>query len=462
MLTIYNSLTRQKEVFKPIKPNHVSLYVCGVTTYDHCHIGHARSNSVFDMIVRYLRFRGNTVTYVRNITDIDDKIIQRAQENQEEWLDLTQRFTQAMHEDFAQLNMIPPDHEPRATENITEMIQLIQCLLDQGYAYVGDSGDVYFHVDKFKDYGKLSNKTLEDLKVGIRIALTDEKQSPLDFVLWKAAKPGEPRWQAPWGEGRPGWHIECSAMSMKYLGETFDIHGGGNDLKFPHHENEIAQSQACTHKPFAHYWIHGGMVTINKEKMSKSLGNFFTIKEVLDEYKPEVVRYFLISSHYRSPVNYSPESLQIAGQALTRFYSTLRGLAIKDNVRLDNEYEQRFIQAMDDDFNTPVALAVLFDITHEINRIRDTDFAKASELGSQLKGLANLFGILFEEPEVFLRSSTQHDAELVTQIETLIEQRNQARADKSWALADEIRAKLTALNVLIEDGANGTTWRWTN
>lgn len=460
MLTIHNSLTRQKEEFKPIKPNQISMYVCGMTVYDYCHIGHARSNSVFDTVVRFLRFRGFDVNFVRNVTDVDDKIIKRANENGESCEALTTRFIKAMHEDFDKLNILRPDHEPLATAHIQEMIKIIESLIEQDVAYAGDSGDVYFRVKNFKEYGKLSNKTLEDLQVGVRIALTDEKESPLDFVLWKSAKPGEPSWDSPWGQGRPGWHIECSAMSMKLLGENFDIHGGGNDLKFPHHENEVAQSEAATHKTFANYWMHNGMVNINREKMSKSLGNFFTIREVFEKYKPEVIRYFLISSHYRSPVNYSQESLQIAGQALERFYMTLRGLQLTDGVIIDNEYHQKFMAAMDDDFNTPIALSVLFDMTHEINKIKDTDIDAANKLGSQLKHLANIMGVLFEDPETYLLSNIAVDEADVKKVEALLAERITVRAEKNWARADEIRDTLQAMGVVIEDGAQGTTWRW--
>ena len=415
MLQLQNSLTKKKEVLKPIHENKISIYVCGITTYDYCHIGHARSNSVFDTVVRYLRFLGYEVNHVRNITDIDDKIIKRANENQEDYRAVTKRFINAMHEDFDKLNIARPDHEPLATEY---------------------------------------------LKSGIRIALTDEKETPLDFVLWKSAKEGEPAWTSPWGEGRPGWHIECSAMSMKLLGETFDIHGGGNDLKFPHHENEIAQSEACTHKPFANYWMHNGMVTIDKQKMSKSLGNFFTIREVCEKFRPEAIRYFLISSHYRSPVNYSQASLEIANQALDRFYTCLRGLTLTSDTVIDNQYQAKFIQAMNDDFNTPEALAVLFEMTHEINKLRNIDIEQASELASQLKYLANILGILYTSPEAYFSVNLNHNEAEIETINGLIAERNVARANKSWALADEIRDKLLALNVVIEDGADGTTWRW--
>jgi cysteinyl-tRNA synthetase len=459
MLTIYNSLTKQKDIFVPMKAHEVSMYVCGITVYDYCHIGHARSNSIFDTVVRYLRFIGYKVRYVRNITDVDDKIIRRANDNQEGYELLTTRFIEAMHEDFAKLNILRPDAEPLATEYIQEMIALIETLIEKSHAYVGRHGDVYFRVNSFKNYGQLSHKTLEDLQSGIRIALTEEKENPLDFVLWKSAKPEEPAWESPWGLGRPGWHIECSAMSMKLLGHTFDIHGGGNDLKFPHHENEVAQSEAVTNETFARYWLHNGMVTVDKEKMSKSLGNFFTVREVLETIKPEVLRYFLVASHYRSPINYSIDSLTMAEQAMDRFYTALRGLVLQDNIVIDNAYHARFIAAMDDDFNTPLALSVLFEMTHAINTLRHTDIEEAALLASQLKHLANILGILYLTPESYFSSMIKHTPEMCAKIESLIALRAQARADKDWALADKVRDELQALEILIEDTPQGTIWR---
>lgn len=461
MLTIYNSLTKQKEGFTPMKPKEVSLYVCGITAYDYCHIGHARSNSVFDTVVRYLRFCGYKVHYIRNVTDVDDKIIHRANALQESCETLSTRFIKAMHEDFDKLNILRPDEEPLATEYIPEMVALIQSLIDKGYAYPASNGDVYFRIKQFQNYGKLSHKTLEDLQVGIRIALTEEKESPLDFVLWKASKPGEPTWSSPWGEGRPGWHIECSAMSMKLLGKTFDIHGGGNDLKFPHHENEVAQSEAATGEPFARYWLHNGMVTINKEKMSKSLGNFFTIREVFEKYKPEVVRYFLIASHYRSPVNYSLESLEMAAQALDRLYTAIRGLSqAKTETVLDNEFQVRFLAAMDDDFNTPVALSIFFEMAHEINKLRQTNVEKAALLANQLRSFAHIFGFLYETPEAYFAKPIMMDKIKTAKVEALIAERNEARQLKEWAKADNLRDELQALEVLIEDTPEGTMWRF--
>lgn len=457
MLAIYNSLTKQKDEFHPIEPGKVRMYVCGITAYDFSHIGHARSIGAFpDIIVRYLRYRGFDVTYVRNFTDIDDKIIQRAHENGEPFQELTARFIQAMHEDMAALAILPPDIEPMATAFVPHMISMIEILIKKDFAYVGASGDVYYRVERFPEYGKLAHKTLSDLQAGSRVSIVEEKDNPLDFVLWKMAKPGEPAWDSPWGKGRPGWHIECSAMATHCLGDNFDIHAGGGDLKFPHHENEIAQSEAATGKKFANYWLHTGMVNVNQEKMSKSLDNFFTIRDVLSQYRPEVVRYFLICSHYRSPVNYSQESLDSATQALTRFYATLRGLELNGIAPVNTEFEQRFIAAMDDDFNTPEALAVLFDITHEINRVRLNDMAKAAELGMLLIKLGGVLGILKDNPDTFLRGPQNDEAD---QIEKLIAARNAARQTKNWAEADKIRQQLTDMKVTIEDTADGTLWR---
>lgn len=458
MLQIYNSITRNKEEFKPIKPGKVGMYVCGITVYDYCHIGHARTSVAFDVIAQYLRYSGYDVTYVHNITDIDDKIINRANEKGESITDLTERFIEAMHEDELKLGNHLADHQPRATQYIDKIIAMIQTLIDKGYAYVSDNGDVNYNIAEFKDYGKLSNKTLDDLLIGARVAVGESKRSPLDFVLWKKAKPGEPKWNSPWGEGRPGWHIECSAMSTDCLGATFDIHGGGGDLKFPHHENEIAQSEGATGKKFVNYWIHVGFVQVNQEKMSKSLGNFFTIREVLEKYKAEVVRYFLLASHYRSPIDYSQESLNLAQAALDRFYTTLRGLPITQQ-ETGLEYEQRFKEAMDDDFNTPIALAVLFDLSHEINRTRDSDLQKAAQLAALLKRLARTFGLLKEDPEAYFHSTTASASVDKEQIEQLIIARNQARTDKDWQQADKIRQQLDDLGVVLEDGAGGTIWR---
>jgi cysteinyl-tRNA synthetase len=457
MLTIYNSLSKQKEIFKPIRPGQVNMYVCGMTVYDYCHIGHARVLVVFDIIVRYLRAIDYEVTYVRNITDIDDKIIQRLQENQESLSQLTQRYITAMQEDAAALQVLPPSYEPKATESIAEIIALIQKLIANGYAYQADNGDVYYSVSKFADYGKLSGKKLADLWAGERVEIDQFKQDALDFVLWKAAKAHEPSWDSPWGAGRPGWHIECSAMSTSILGNHFDIHGGGADLQFPHHENEIAQSEAATGEPYVNYWLHNGFVRINEEKMSKSLGNFFTVREVLKLYPAEVIRYFILSSHYRSPLNYSEQNLELAQQALTRLYTALRGLPYSEQSDADNGYYERFYAAMDDDFNTVDALAVLFELAREINKLRDTELNKAILLASELRQLGYILGLLQADPEQFLQQS--NDATEAAAVEQLIAQRNAARAAKNWAEADRIRAELKANNIILEDTAHNTIWR---
>lgn len=461
MLTIYNSLTKQKAVFIPIEPGKVSLYVCGMTVYDYCHVGHARVMVVFDVVARYLRSLGYKVTYVRNITDIDDKIIQRATENGEDFKDLTIRFIQAMHEDAEALGVLEPDIEPRATQSIPEIIAMLQKLLDNGYAYVTDSGDMCYSVQKFKAYGKLSGKKLEELRAGERVEVDNYKRDPLDFVLWKAAKPDEPSWDSPWGKGRPGWHIECSAMSTSCLGNHFDIHGGGMDLQFPHHENEIAQSEGATGETFVNVWMHNGFVRIDDEKMSKSLGNFFTVREVLERYQPEVLRYFILTSHYRSPLNYSDQELDAAKQALSRFYTALRGLPISETEATcsDDCYAQRFNAAMDDDFNTPEALAVLFELSHEINKVRDSDKIKAVELASELRRLGGILGLLQADPESFLQEGGNEGSLSVAEIEQLIAERQAAREARDWKLADKIRADLENQGIVLEDGKQGTIWR---
>lgn len=457
MLTIYNTLTRQKELFKPLQPGKVNMYVCGMTVYDYCHIGHGRIFVVFDVITRFLRFQGYDVNYVRNITDIDDKIIVRAKENNESTEALTARTIKAMQEDEAALGVVPPTSTPKATEYIAEIIAMIQNLIDQGYAYAADNGDIYFNTRKFSTYGEMAQQDLDKLRAGARVDIVDAKHDPLDFVLWKLAKPGEPKWSSPWGDGRPGWHIECSAMSNKLLGKTFDIHGGGLDLQFPHHQNEIAQSEAANGCRFVNTWMHIGYVTIDKEKMSKSLGNFFTIREVLENYHPEVIRYFMIASHYRSPINYSQQNLSNAQMALERFYATLRYLPSVSEQDTGN-YEQRFISAMEDDFNTPVALAVLFDIVREINRLKvEQQETMAAGLGALLLRLAGSIGLLQNDPDLFLKGTIPLDE--LQQIENFIEARNQARQNKDWQEADRIRDQLQSLGVIIEDGAGGTTWR---
>jgi len=459
MLKIYNTLTRQKELFKPITAGKVGMYVCGVTIYDYCHIGHARTFVAFDVVARYLRASGYELTYVRNITDVDDKIIKRAQENGESCEALTKRFATYMHEDFDALNMLRPDIEPRATQHMAEIISLVQSLLDKGFAYIADDGDVLFSVESFDQYGRLSQQNLEMLQAGARVDVDEAKRNPLDFVLWKMSKPGEPCWESPWGAGRPGWHIECSAMNGKHLGDHFDIHGGGSDLMFPHHENEIAQSCCAHDSKYVNTWIHSGMVQVNKEKMSKSLGNFFTIRDVLKAYDAESVRYFLLSGHYRSQLNYSEENLKQARASLERLYTALRGLSpVIEELDENDPFIERFHAAMDDDFNTPEALSVLFDVVKEINRIKGSDVDQANQLAGTLKSLADILGLLDQDPEQFLKGTTD-DSDEVTLIEALIKQRADARAAKDWAGADAARDKLTEMGVVLEDGPDGTTWR---
>ncbi len=458
MLQIYNSLSRKKEVFTPIEPGKVRMYVCGMTVYDLCHLGHARVLVVFDTVVRYMRYTGLDVTYVRNITDVDDKIINRANENGEDISALTERYIRAMHEDMAQLGVLPPSQEPRATTSMAEIIDMVRELVDRGHAYQGENGDVYYDVSTFEDYGQLSGKQLDDLRAGERVAVDESKDDPLDFVLWKAAKPGEPSWPSPWGDGRPGWHIECSAMSTCCLGNHFDIHGGGQDLQFPHHENEIAQSEAATGERFVNLWMHNGFVRINDEKMSKSLGNFFTVREILKLYQGEEIRYFVLASHYRSPLNFSDQLLDSARAALGRLYNSLRGVEPAAETPGDDDYSKRFEQAMDDDFNTPEAIAVLFDLATHINRASDQgDAAEASRLAAILKKLANVLGLLEADPEVYLKGGAGADDS--EQIEALIQKRLQARADKNWGEADRIRDELHAMGIELEDKGGNTIWR---
>lgn len=453
MLKIYNTLTRSKQEFKPIEENKIGMYVCGVTTYDLCHIGHARTFVNFDVIVRYLRFSGYDVTYVRNITDIDDKIIKRANERGVSAKDLANQYIDEMHKDFDSLNIKRPDIEPKATETIEEIIAFVQKLIDNKNAYVSENGDVVFDINSFKDYGKLSGQILDELQAGARIEVAKSKHNPLDFVLWKMSKEGEPYWDSPCGKGRPGWHIECSAMNNKYLGSEFDIHGGGSDLIFPHHENEIAQSCCANHTSYVHYWMHSGMVMINEEKMSKSLNNFFTIRDVLKTYDAETVRFFLLSGQYRSPLNYSQENLDKARAALNRFYTTLRDVKSIKEVTGDDEYVAKFKEYMDDDFNTPGAISVLFDLVKQINKADDET---ASVLAGRLKQLSSVLGILEQDPATFLMSGANNDD--AQEIEALIKERNEARLAKDWARADAARDKLKAMNVELEDGPNGTTW----
>ncbi|MCW5620989.1 MAG: cysteine--tRNA ligase [Burkholderiales bacterium] len=460
MLQIHNSLTRQKQPFVSLEAGKVRMYVCGMTVYDYCHIGHARVMVVFDVIRRWLRASGYQVQYVRNITDIEDKIIRRARENGEPIQQLTDRFIRFMQEDAAALGVEPPDHEPRATAHVEGMLRLIDELMRKGLAYRAANGDVYYSVRQFPPYGQLSGKSLEDLRAGERVEIDASKQDPLDFVLWKAAKPEEPAWESPWGPGRPGWHIECSAMSEHFLGEHFDIHGGGQDLMFPHHENEIAQSEGAHGHPFVNYWVHNGFVRVDNEKMSKSLGNFFTVRDVLARYDPEVVRFFIVRAHYRSPLNYSDQHLDDARAGLKRLYTTLRDhpvepqglLAPKSNADSWSEpYAARFKAAMDDDFNTADAVAVLFDLANEINR--------TGSGAAQLKGLAGMLGLLQRDPDVFLQAGGGEGEPDAADIERLIEQRAAARKSRQFSEADRIRKELEDRGVLLEDTATGTLWR---
>lgn len=459
MLCIYNTLTHEKEEFRPINKGKVGIYVCGLTVYDYTHLGHARMLVSFDVIVRHLRAKGFEVTYVRNITDIDDKILARATENKEVFSDLTARFIASMHEDEKALSVLPPDIEPRATEHIASMISMINTLVQKDYAYKAENGDVYFSVVNFPEYGRLSKKKMDELLDGARVGVGELKRDPRDFVLWKSSEDESVGWDSPWGYGRPGWHIECSAMSTEALGNNFDIHGGGSDLLFPHHENEIAQSQCATGCKFANYWMHNGPLRVDNEKMSKSLDNFFTVREVLKSYSPEVIRYLLISSHYRSPINYSEQSLQQSAKALERVYIGLKGLELKSAKSLANSrYERAYFEAMDDDFNTPEALGTLFEIVAEINKIRSTNFDLACQLGKLLLRLGNFLGILNLSPEEFLRGEDDLNINR-SEIDNLIQERETARAVKNWQRADEIRDQLLKMKVVVEDNASGSDWR---
>jgi cysteinyl-tRNA synthetase len=460
MLKLHNSLTKQKEVFKPIEPGKVRLYVCGMTVYDFCHVGHARVMVVFDVVTRYLRASGYDVTYVRNITDIDDKIIARANENGESIQTLTERFIAEMNQDAQALGVLPPDLEPKATESIDEIIHMVETLIQKGYAYAADNGDVYYDVSEFAEYGKLSGRNIDELRAGERIAVNEAKDDPLDFVLWKAAKPEEPAWESPWGRGRPGWHIECSAMSDNCLGPQFDIHGGGQDLQFPHHENEIAQSEGAHGCQYVNYWMHNGFVRIDDEKMSKSLGNFFTVREVLEQYPAEVVRYFILTSHYRSPLNYSDEQLDQAKNALTRFYTALREVdtAAELDWQQDDEFGSRFREAMDDDFNTALALSVVADVRQALNKAQEAaDEQQQAYFAGLLLSMGEVLGLFQQDADAFFAGNTD-DAE-AAHIEALIVKRNQARADKDWAVADQVRDELTAMGIILEDAAGKTTWK---
>jgi cysteinyl-tRNA synthetase len=462
-MLIFNSLTGRKDEFQPHQPNLVRMYVCGDTVYDFCHIGHARSKVAFDIVRRYLEYRGYQVVFVRNITDIDDKIIKRAAENGETIQSLTDRFTKFMHEDYDRLGILRPTHEPKATEHIPGIIAMTRQLIDKGFAYVASNGDVLYSVAKFGPYGELSGRSLEDMRAGARVAVDEAKHDPADFVLWKRAKPGEPFWASPWGEGRPGWHIECSAMSLDLLGSHFDIHGGGMDLKFPHHENEIAQSCAATGDTFAKVWMHNGFVNVDDEKMSKSLNNFFRIRDVLDSGKlrdPEVLRFFLVSSQYRGPINYSLVQIEQADAGLGRLYTALRDVTPSSSFE-PSEATRRFEEAMDDDFNTPDAIAALQALATEINRAKNAgDASLASSFAAELKKLAGVLGLLQSAPEAFLKkaigSATLSDAD----IEKLIADRKAARAGRNFKEADRIRQQLTDAGIVLEDKPNATTaWR---
>uniref|UniRef100_A0A831XLA5 Cysteine--tRNA ligase n=1 Tax=Geobacter metallireducens TaxID=28232 RepID=A0A831XLA5_GEOME len=479
-LRVYNTLSGAKEEFTPLVPGKVSMYVCGVTVYDHCHIGHARANVVFDMIYRYLRHAGYDVTYVRNYTDVDDKIINRANQEGVPYNVISERFIAEFDRDMAALGLALPTHQPKATEHIAEMIAVIGRLIEKGYAYAAD-GDVYFCVDKFAPYLKLSKRNLDEMQAGARIEVGEKKRHPMDFALWKGSKPGEPSWESPWGQGRPGWHIECSAMSMKYLGETFDIHGGGKDLVFPHHENEIAQSEAANGKPFARYWIHNGFVNINSEKMSKSLGNFFTIKEVLEKYDAEVLRFFLLSAHYRSPIDFSDQNLREAEAGLERIYGTLAGIDAElakgigePSGETDEELAgktatiaERFREAMDDDFNTAQALGFVFDLVRAANRVlaegKESNRALLAETRRQIREVGAVLGIFTSEPTAFAeRLKNRKAAELpitAGEIEELIAERIAARKARDFKRADEIRDNLAAKGIMLLDSPQGTTWK---
>ncbi len=458
MLQLHNTLSNSKVPFTPIEPGKIRIYVCGMTVYDYCHIGHARVMVSFDVITRYLRHAGYEVEYVRNITDVDDKIIKRAAQNGESCEALTHRFIAAMHEDEAALNVLPPNQEPRATAHMDAIIEMVQTLINKGFAYAADNGDVYYRVDQFETYGALTNRKLDDMRAGSRVEVNDVKENPFDFVLWKAAKAGEVSWESPWGEGRPGWHIECSAMTKCCLGNHFDIHGGGPDLPFPHHENEIAQSEAANGETFVNYWLHAGAVRVNKEKMSKSLGNFFTIREVLAKYPAEIVRYLLTASHYRSQIDYAEDALVEAKGALDRLYTALDQLELSD-VSLDGPYLERFNAAMNDDFNTREAIAVLFEMAREVNRLKRGNDPKAQVLASQMRGLGNILGLLALQPSEYLKGEATEGGLSDEDIDQLVSNRAQAKIDRDFALSDQIRDQLKDAGVILEDTKDGTSWK---
>ena len=458
MLQLHNTLSNSKVPFTPIDEGKIRLYVCGMTVYDYCHIGHARVMVSFDVITRYLRHAGYQVEYVRNITDVDDKIIKRAAENGESCEQLTQRFIDAMHEDELALNVLPPDQEPRATGHIQAIRDMVQTLIEKQYAYAASNGDVYYRVEKFDGYGKLTNRKLEDMRAGARVDINDVKENPFDFVLWKAAKKDEVSWPSPWGEGRPGWHIECSAMTKCCLGNHFDIHGGGPDLPFPHHENEIAQSEAANGETFVNYWLHAGAVRVNKEKMSKSLGNFFTIREVLAKFPAEIVRYLLTASHYRSQIDYAEDALVEAQRALDRLYTAMDQLELQD-VSLEGPYLDRFNSAMDDDFNTREAISVLFEMAREVNRLKRNTDPQAAVLASQMRGLGNILGLLELDPQAYLRGEAGEGDLADANVDALVVQRQQAKLDRNFALSDQIRDQLKVAGIVLEDSKEGTVWK---
>ena len=457
MLQIYNTLSKTKAPFEPLEEGKIKMYVCGVTVYDYCHIGHARVMVAFDVITRFLRSQGWDVEYVRNITDVDDKIIKRAAENGEEPHQLTERMIAAMHEDETSLAVLRPDQEPRATAHIGDIINLVQTLVDKGYAYPAQNGDVYYRVEKFAEYGKLTNKNVDELRSGARVEVEQAKESPLDFVLWKSAKEGEVSWESPWGNGRPGWHIECSAMSKCCLGNTFDIHGGGPDLPFPHHENEIAQSEAANGCTYVNTWMHAGPVRVNSEKMSKSLGNFFTIRDVLEKYNAEVVRFFLARVHYRTYIDYSEESLKEARVMLERFYQALREVEAVEG-EIDNDFESRFIEAMNDDFNTPKAISVLFELINELNKASREKSEAAPLLAGQLKKLGGILGLLQQDPAAFMQGEAEEGGLTAEAIESLIEQRAAAKKNREFSEADRIRDDLAEQGIILKDSREGTSW----
>lgn len=457
MLQIYNTLSKEKAPFKPLEEGKIKMYVCGVTVYDYCHIGHARVMVAFDVITRFMRSQGWDVEYVRNITDVDDKIIKRAAENGEEPHELTERMIAAMHEDETLLSVLRPDQEPRATAHIDDIINLVQTLVDKGFAYPAPNGDVYYRVEKFAEYGKLTNKNVDELRSGARVEVEEAKESPLDFVLWKSAKEGEVSWESPWGNGRPGWHIECSAMSKCCLGDTFDIHGGGPDLPFPHHENEIAQSEAANGCTYVNTWMHAGPVRVNSEKMSKSLGNFFTIRDVLEKYNAEVVRFFLARVHYRTYIDYSEDSLKEARVMLERFYQALQDVEPVDG-EVNNDFEVRFVEAMNDDFNTPKAISVLFELVNELNKATREKSDDASLLASQLKKLGGILGLLQQDPDSFLKGEAKEGELTAEAIEELIQQRAAAKKNKEFSEADRIRDDLAEQGVILKDSREGTSW----